>query len=207
MPLLAAPACVALYLQPYWVMWFGIPTPDTSLLPNRPAVVGYGMAFAFGWLAQARPDAPGLWARRWPAHLAAALACTGFCLAKAGVAPLLMPAPQNVHKLLFAAAYSLGAWCWALALVGLARRFLDRPHAARRYLADASYWIYLVHLPLLVALQRLVAPLAWPWPVKFAGILAVAFALMLATYALFVRSTFIGAVLNGRRKPSQPLVH
>jgi len=202
--LLAAPACAALYLQPYWVMWFGVPTPDTSLLPNRPALVAYGLAFAFGWLVQVRPDALATWARRWPAHLAVALACTVFCLWKAGITPLLMPVPQGTTKLLFAAAYSLGAWCWALGLVGAAQRFLDRPHAARRYLADASYWIYLVHLPLVIALQKFVAPLAWPWPVKFVAILVAAFAVMLATYALFVRRTFVGAVLNGRRKSIQP---
>lgn len=205
--LLAIPAAVALYLQPYWMTWFGVPTPDTSLVPNRPAVIAYGLAFAIGWLAASRPDALAVWSRRWHAHLAIALACTMFCLWKGGVVPLLMPAPQNTAKLVFAAVYSLGAWCWALGLVGAAQRFLDRPHAARRYLADASYWIYLVHLPLLVALQKWAAPLAWHWSVKFVVILAVAFALMLATYALFVRRTFLGAVLNGRRKPSQPSIN
>ncbi len=80
-------------------------------------------------------------------------------------------------------------------------RFLNNHSPARRYIADASYWIYLVHLPLIMALQVALSQLAWPWPLKFACILGVAFPLMLASYQLFVRHTFIGAILNGRRAP------
>lgn len=198
--LLAAPLCAALYLHPYWVMWFGIPTPDQGWLPNLPALLGYGLAFAFGWLAQGQADALAIWERRWGFHLLVACACTAFCMVQAGAAPLLMPAPQGPLKLAYAASYSLGAWCWALALIGMALRFLSAYGRARRYLADASYWIYLVHLPLVVALQGLVAGLALPWALKFLLILAAAFVLMLGTYSLFVRRTFVGSLLNGHKK-------
>ncbi len=197
---LAAPLCLALYLQPYWVMWFGIPTPDTSFVPNLPAVLAYGGAFAFGWLVQQRADVLPMWERRWACNLALAVACTLLCLGQAGLAPMLMPVPQGQLKLTYAACYSLGAWAWALALIGMAQRFLNRHSAALRYLADASYWIYLVHLPLIVALQVMLAPLSWPWVLKFLLILAVAFAVMLATYASLVRRTIVGVVLNGRKK-------
>ena len=198
--MLSAPLCAALYLQPYWVMWFGIPTPDTSFIPNLPAVLAYGGAFAFGWLVQQRADVLPMWGRRWAFNLGVALACTLLCLGQAGLSPLLMPVPQGQLKLVYAACYSLGAWAWALALVGMAQRFLNRHSAWLRYLADASYWIYLVHLPLIVALQVMFAPLSWPWFLKFLLILAVAFVAMLATYALLVRRTVVGAVLNGRTK-------
>jgi glucans biosynthesis protein C len=198
--LLATPLCLSLYLHPYWVMWFGIPTPDRSFLPTMPSVLGFGVAFLFGWMSAARPDALGTWASRWPLNLTVAGACTVLCLAQTGLSPLLMPAPQGGVKFLFAASYSLGAWSWALALAGIGQRFLSEHSPARRYLADASYWIYLVHLPLVVLLQQLVAPLAWPWPLKMLLILAAAFGAMLASYALLVRRTVVGAVLNGRRK-------
>jgi peptidoglycan/LPS O-acetylase OafA/YrhL len=197
---LAAPLALCLYLHPYWVMWFGIPTPDRSLTPNLAATVGYGMAFLFGWLMQGRLDVLELWARRWPLYLALALACTAACLHQVGAAPLLMPAPQGSAKLLYAACYSLGSWSWALALIGLAQRCLNGHSPVRRYLADASYWIYLVHLPLVVYLQSLFARVAWPWALELALLLALAFALMLVTYALFVRRTFVGVLLNGRKK-------
>ncbi|HLY80436.1 MAG TPA: hypothetical protein VKQ70_13725, partial [Caulobacteraceae bacterium] len=48
--------------------------------------------------------------------------------------------------------------------------------------------------------QVMVAPLDWPWPVKFAVILGVGFPLMFASYQLLVRHSFIGAILNGPRE-------
>ena len=197
---LAAPLCLCLYLHPYWMMWFGIPTPDRSLIPYLAALVGYGSAFLFGWLMARQPQVLAQWQRRWPLYLALALGCTLTCIAQVGTTPLLMPAPQGAAKLVYAACYSLGAWSWALALIGLAQRYLDAHSPVRRYLADASYWIYLVHLPLVVWLQSLAARLQWSWAVELPLLLLVAFALMLATYALFVRGTFVGVILNGRKK-------
>ena len=37
--------------------------------------------------------------------------------------------------------------------IGFAVRHLAGHSPARRYLADASYWIYIVHLPIVLALQ------------------------------------------------------
>ena len=88
-------------------------------------------------------------------------------------------------------------------MIGLALRFLSGFSPARRYLADASYWLYLIHMPIVMALQVAVSQLDWPWPVKFAAILAVALPVMLASYQLLVRYTIIGAVLNGRRAPRE----
>lgn len=73
----------------------------------------------------------------------------------------------------------------------------------RRYLADASYWLYLIHMPIVMALQVAVSQLDWPWPIKFATILVVALPLMLASYHLLVRFTIVGVVLNGRRAPRE----
>jgi hypothetical protein len=50
-----------------------------------------------------------------------------------------------------------------------------------------------------MALQVAVSPLHWPWPIKFATILVVALPVMLTSYHLLVRYTYIGIVLNGRR--------
>jgi glucan biosynthesis protein C len=48
-------------------------------------------------------------------------------------------------------------------------------------------------------LQVAVSSLDWPWPIKFGTILLVSLPLMLASYQLLVRYSFIGTVLNGRR--------
>jgi fucose 4-O-acetylase-like acetyltransferase len=51
---LAAPAAITLYLTPGWLMWFGVPTPDSSLVPNAAASTAYFTAFGFGWFLQRR---------------------------------------------------------------------------------------------------------------------------------------------------------
>jgi peptidoglycan/LPS O-acetylase OafA/YrhL len=46
---LALPAFLALATLAKWPMWFGVPTPDTGLVPNSAAMVCYGFAFGAGW--------------------------------------------------------------------------------------------------------------------------------------------------------------
>jgi peptidoglycan/LPS O-acetylase OafA/YrhL len=198
---LAAPAAIALYLTPGWMMWFGVPTPDSSLLPNDAASTAYFAAFGCGWLLHRRTDLLEVLRRRWPLNLPIAIACSAAGFAIVGLAPQLTPSAPGLGKLAFAFVYSLAGWSWSFALIGLALRYLSGHSPTRRYLADASYWLYIVHLPLVMALQTWVAPLEWAWPVKFAVILAVAFPLMLGSYELLVRHSFIGAILNGRRIP------
>ena len=201
---LAAPVFAALYFAPRWYMWFGVPTPDTGLFPNWTALAAYGVAFGFGWLVSRQQEILQDWARHWPANLGLGIACAIGCLAMVGVTPVLTPAEPGLDRLLYAAMYALAIWGWTLGLVGFAVRFCAGHSSARRYIADASYWIYIVHLPIVLVLQAALAPYAWPWFVKFPLILAVAFALMLASYQLMVRYSFVGAILNGkRRKPER----
>jgi peptidoglycan/LPS O-acetylase OafA/YrhL len=198
--LLAAPAGLALALTPDWIAWFGVPTPDSSLVPNAAASAAYFTAFAFGWLLHRRVDLLDVLRRRWPVNLAAGVACSLAGFGIVGVAPLLHPL-TGWPRIAFATVYCVAAWSWSFALIGLALRFLADLSPVRRYIADASYWLYIVHLPLVMALQTWVAPLSWPWSVKFAVVLGVALPLMLGSYELLVRHSFIGAILNGRRIP------
>jgi glucan biosynthesis protein C len=197
--LLGAPTTLAFLATPGWLPWFGIPTPDSSFVPNLAAAVAFFSAFGFGWLAHRQSEILGAWRRLWPANLALALGVTIAELTLLGVTPAIHP-PTGLARLALAALYPLAVWSWTFALIGLALRFLADFSPARRYIADASYWLYLVHLPLVMALQVMVAPLDWPWPVKFVVILAVAFPLMLGSYQLLVRHSFIGAILNGPRE-------
>ena len=198
--LLAIPTALSLYNHPGWVMWFGIPTPDHSLIPNLAATVVYGTAFSFGWLLHRQSDLLRRIEGAWLFNLVVALAATIAGFVQLGVAPTIAPAVQDTFKWSYAACYSLGVWSWTFAAIGIALRFFSGFSPARRYLADASYWIYLVHLPLVMALQVVMARFHLPALIEFMLLLAVAFALMLASYHLFVRFSFIGATLNGRRK-------
>ncbi|MFC3079599.1 acyltransferase family protein [Phenylobacterium terrae] len=198
---LAAPFLAALWFAPAWMMWFGIPPADTNLVVNPQALAAFGTAFGFGWLLQRQVDLLQVIARRWALHLAAALALTVACLWIAGPQPILKPAARTAETYAFAVCYGLAIWTWSFALLGLALTFLSGHSPARRYLADASYWIYLVHLPLVMFFQALADLIAWPWWVEYPLILVAAFPIMLGSYELFVRYSWIGAILNGRRFP------
>jgi len=60
--------------------------------------------------------------------------------------------------------------------------------------------MYLIHLPVVVWLQVAVAELPLHWSLKLAFISVMTIAVSLLSYDLFVRSTLIGWVLNGRRR-------
>ena len=199
---LAVPTALALALDPAWYAWAGIPTPDSSLIPNAQAAVAFFTTFAFGWLLHRQTDLLAVFRRRWPLNLTiGVLALVVEIIAAGGFLPTIRPLTSEPAKIAAAAGYALATWTLTFAAIGLSLRFLDGFSPVRRYIADSSYWLYLVHLPLVMALQVLVARLAWPWALKYAVILGVAFPLMLASYELLVRHSFIGWVLNGRRYP------
>lgn len=198
---LPLPLVAALYLRSDWIAWFGIPTPDHSLIPEVASLVGYGTAIAFGWLVHRQSALLTIWGRQWPMHLAAAVTTTAACLWMAGLAPTFAPHPRNVEKFLFALSYGTAIWCWSFAVLGLAVRFLSEQNARIRYVADASYWIYLVHLPLVATFQVLVGRLPWHWTIKFPLVLIASLTLLLVSYRYLVRATFIGQLLNGRKYP------
>ena len=67
-----------------------------------------------------------------------------------------------------------------------------------RWFADASYWVYLVHLPLLFAIQYRLLDVEMHWSAKFAIATVSTLALSFASYQLLVRYTPIGRLLNGK---------
>ena len=201
--ILAVPVGITLSLDPTWVGWLGVRTPNQSLITNLQALIGFGTAFGFGWLLNRQIDLLRILEKRWLINLAVAigLIAISFALALALSLPNVRSIPISVGTMRLAGAvvYALAIWTTTFAAIGLALRFMSGFSPVRRYLADASYWLYLIHMPIVMALQVAVSRLDWPWPVKFATILLVALPVMLATYQLLVRYSFIGVVLNGRR--------
>lgn len=199
--LLALPLGAALITHAKWYAWFGVPTPDQSLHPSLAACVAFGSAFAFGWLLQRQQHLLQRWAAHWPLHLGVAVLATIGCLLHVGLAPKLVPATHGAATIAYAIGYAIAGWSWTFAIIGLGLRFLSGHSRVRRYLADASYWIYIAHLPLVMALQVAMSRLDWPWFVEIPLVLAATMGLLLLSYDLLVRNTVIGGWINGRRKP------
>jgi peptidoglycan/LPS O-acetylase OafA/YrhL len=94
---------------------------------------------------------------------------------------------------------SIMVWCLIFGITGLFIRFGSRHSAKMRYISDASYWVYLLHLPLTAFLPSLLVDWDIPATFKFLTVASISTLICFFTYHYFVRSTFIGKFLNGRK--------
>jgi glucan biosynthesis protein C len=199
--LIALPIAAYLWQRETWTEWLGLPAPF-SLVPDTTALIGYGIPFALGWLLHRQVHLLFELRKTWLVHFAAAVALTIACLAIIGLKPLWAgPNLAGVDRVMYTLAYTVGLWCWVLAFVGAAVRFLSEARPVTRYLADASYWIYLMHMAPILFFITLLKPFDWHWSIKLAIMLCGSMPILLLSYHYLVRFSWIGAILNGRRQP------
>jgi peptidoglycan/LPS O-acetylase OafA/YrhL len=108
--------------------------------------------------------------------------------------------PSGSIRPLSVLSQSLFAWWMSLSCIGLFRSCLSQQRAWIRYLSDSSYWLYVAHLPLVVILQSSVVDLPWNSFGKLSAISILSILLLLVSYQLLVRNTWIGRLLNGPRQ-------
>ncbi len=175
-----------------------------SFVPAWWAFFYYGLFYWAGWQLLAREallDRLQPWC--WP------LVCTSsllyvphyFLLPVLDV-DLVQQAPRS--RLLFPyllecllASYLSVLWTLSALLVG--QRFLIRSNAWLKFCADSSYWVYLIHLPVILFLQTLLIPITISVFGKLVMVTFITWLFCLATYVVFVRYTPIGWMLNGKR--------
>lgn len=159
-----------------------------------PAKFAYcGLFFAWGVLEAVRPAKtprgphrhPLLWlgaaALLFPTYLMQAVGGVG-ALPSGATAPLLAAMCVSL---------TFGLWLTCERLEGV-------PPAWVRYLAGASFSVYLVHHPLVPLCQIGFRGTGWSAQVQFALAIAVTLYLALASYEVAVRKTAIGRFLGGR---------
>lgn len=200
---LALPTAFAFMQSPDWHPSFGIPAPDYGFVPNRIALTAYGTAFGLGWLLQRDAQSLLRATKQWAYYLVGAVALTGYCLSVVGFhIPYVQPLPEGATYL-YPAAYAIAVWLWTFGLIGLSLKAWSKESRVRRYIADASYWVYLIHLPIVMAAQVWVSQWALAAELKFALILFLSVPLMFFSYEVLVRYTFIGRMLNGNKHSRQ----
>lgn len=196
LPVLAAPTAIALWQMRVW----GVDTPDQSMRPHPPVLFVYGGFFCLGWLLERQPAAMEGLARLSPTRWIGAAG--GFTIVTLMIQIQMDPGHPNhvaAHRV-FVVGYALMMWSLVFLTIGVFQKVCRRNRPWVRYVADSSYWMYLIHLPVVVWLQVAVAEVPVHWSFKLACISAFTIAFALLSYDLFVRSTFLGAILNGRRR-------
>lgn len=172
---------------------------STSLIPDTNTFVYYVFFYLIGWLLYKSKQ-----------HLRTIMRYDWFCTilgfllvisqgiiiqySDLGVTP-------NSNSSLLIAFSALIVWLLIFGITGLFIRYGSNHSKRMRYISDASYWVYLIHLPLTVILPVTV----WKLPIgaisKFLLVLLGTTIICFVTYHYFVRNTFIGKFLNGRKYP------
>jgi len=197
LPVMALGIAGLLWQMAHWA----VDTPDQSLIPNAPVLALYGGFFALGWLIARQPDLMAKFSRlTWLRAAVAVVSIVAVVMLSAIERDPSHPRFAAAHAG-FVVAYAVMMWTLVWLTVGVFRVCCARPNTVIRYLADASYWVYLVHLPIVVWLQVVVGNIHAPWWVKLASVTLTTIGIALVSYDAFVRSTWIGAILNGRRRP------
>ncbi len=177
------------------------PAPE-SFIPQFWAFGFYGPFFALGYLLfghekmieRLRPIAPWL--------LAASLLLYGAFWYLLNRQSPSAEDPSASPLIALLEAY-ISVWMTVVCLVA-GRSLLNRGNAVLRYLSDASYWTYIVHLPILFEIQYRLLDVELPWGLKFAASVLATFGLCLLSYHALVRRTLVGDLLGVRVPVATP---
>jgi peptidoglycan/LPS O-acetylase OafA/YrhL len=188
---------VPLSMIPQWFMGIAAPHlgPDTSLglLPLPHVLAYYAVFFGFGALYYDAGDDSMRVARGWWLYL-----LIGFgVLLWIALSTYQYPLVNGLIQVLY-------AWCVSFGMMGLFHAVCRKESPTMRYLSDASYWMYVIHLPLIVVLQALIRDWDMNPFVKFLLVNIVGTLILVASYQLLVRHTLIGVLLNGSRPTPTP---
>ncbi len=194
-----APLGLALITTPILATMSGmdVDTPDRSLVWHWPVIALYGWYFVVGWVINARRDLLDRFAAHWRLFVVVGVLVS--LVTVVGVATRYAPGPwatANADLLRWMTSFgtSLTMAASVLGWIGAFVARLNRPSRVFRFMADASYWVYVAHLPLMVALQVWWSGSGLPWwvqmPLVFAGTLVP----LLLTYYFYARLTRRGGL-------------
>lgn len=190
--LLALPTAWGLVLAPE-------PRPDLTFVPVPAALGHHGVFFATGFALYGARASLHVLRRCWP------MLPVGLALAVVVFTNHVQWEPTGY------ALRGLVAWLVTLGALGLAFRFTPRERPWLTLLVDSSYWVYLVHYPVVVALQVALTPLGWPAVAKYAVVVVGSLALTLLSFIVFVRRSALAPWLGVRvgrgrdaRRSSEP---
>lgn len=177
---LAVPTCLALFFHPS-------NRPDEALWPRPFEAFHYGAFYAVGWWLWASREALEPLKKQAPSLLLAGLALG-----------LALFGGRLQYELTGQLLAGVVPWLMTLGAFGLAFRMQAKDRPSLRFIVESSYWVYLVHYPVVQTLQVLFAQMAWPGLVEYLSTVVLTFAFALLTFTLFVWRTPLGPWLGVR---------
>ena len=140
--------------------------PDTSagLLPMWHVLGYYAVFFGFGAAVYSVRGAGARLGRFWYLTLPAALVLmpVGLALGYDTTRAAELIADETARRWVTAGVQVLYAWLMTFGVLGLCQALLAHDWPWVRFVSDSSYWLYLVHLPLVIFGQGLLLRTGWP---------------------------------------------
>lgn len=190
---------IPLTMVPQWFMSArgAIPNfgPDNfiSIIPMPYIPIYYGIFFFVGAFYYDCDDSDAKVGRQWIITMPVALLVIFPITLTLGFSTNFLGAYRQPTLLALKAMY---AWLMVFSLIGISRELISRENRVWRYLADVAYWLYLVHLPLLLLMQEMVRTWDLPAVVKFGLICFAVTGILLLIHQFFLRYTLLGTLLN-----------
>jgi glucan biosynthesis protein C len=171
---------------------------DNQIVPNLSRLLHYLVFFTVGgWISKVR-EPRRVFSRFGPIYLALSFAVFAMMwplLIRHAASPL--DGRDRVGLCVLAALFP---WLIVFGGLGVFLRTDRGKGPVLRFLSEASFWVYLVHVPIVAFLQLVLLPTGWPSALKFLIVSAVALVLSYASYGPLARYSVVGSILNGARK-------
>ena len=175
---------VQLVLRPHW--------PGIQNLYDDWANVAYYSTYLFaGFLLARYPVLEEVAQREWRRALVLGTTTCGVLLG--GVLRLYDSPPVLL------AGSAIAGWCFVIAALGLARRFLDFGNDALHYLSEAAFPVYILHQAAIVVPGYFIVQLPLGIAAKFVLLVGVSVAVTFAIYHFVVRERPLARFLFGMR--------
>ena len=166
------------------------PVTAIGFLPWPPILIYYAIFFLFGAICFGRDTFETKVGKLWP---------LSFILAVPPLLAGLFLVKSQDNGFLLAACSVAYAWLMIFGFIGFFRHFFSSENSRIRYISDSSYWLYIMHLPVIMFFQAMISTWDMPSFPKFLIACAATTLPLLLIYELGVRYTFIGTLLNGKR--------
>jgi len=123
----------------------------------------------------------------------------------AGSAADLWLESRRIQMVLYWLLHGIATWLMILGMLGMAQRWFTRERPVLAYIAEAAFWIYLVHLPFAVFVPVLLNDWSVSADIKMWAASAIVLVICLASHHALVRDRMIGRWLRGRyRREDEP---
>lgn len=174
-----------------------LPSIWTGFIIPIPQFIYYIFFFGIGWVLESRRELFISITSSYRSFVIAGTILSLFTVALVN-SNVILSNPYLVFGLKFL--FSLQTMLLTIGLIGLFNGVFNKANPFWLYVADSAYWVYLIHMPFVLITQLLLLNSAVPGILRFPIVVLISMLISFGSYHLFIRYTWIGTMLNGKRR-------